>query len=99
MFVTWSSWVSAILGVAYVIGARCARPTLVVKTENCPYVYIYIYRLQCKFRYVLTIAQCAVVPNIGIQRISYVPNSISRLSRASCPVSRWSSYVAIAPQS
>ena len=25
------------------IGARCARPTLVVKTENCLYIYIYIY--------------------------------------------------------
>ena len=48
-------------------------------------------RFQCKFRYILAIAQRVVVPNITIQRISS-ENLISCLSRASCPVSRWSSY-------
>ena len=34
----------------YIIGARCARPTLVVKTENCLYVYIYICIYICLVR-------------------------------------------------
>ena len=32
-----------------IIGARCARPTLVVKTENCLYICMYIYIYKCLF--------------------------------------------------
>ena len=44
-----------------------------------------LHRLQCKFCHILTIMQHAIVLNIRIQQIS-CENSISRLSRASCPL-------------
>ena len=68
------------------LSACCIRSTF------RPHPMPLLHRLQCKFCYSITIAQCAVVLNIGKQRI-LCENSISRLSRASCPAFRWSSYM------
>ena len=42
-----------------VIGASAASPTLVVKTENCLYIYIYIYGT-CVFRICILPYLCAM---------------------------------------
>ena len=46
-----------------VVGASAARPTLVVKTENCLYIYIYIWYIRILYMHAALFVRDAILPH------------------------------------
>ena len=73
-----------LLSTACIIGVSTASPTLVVKTENCLYIYIFIYLCMWYVRFPYIYIPYIYIPYIYIHLAPFVLYYISTLHVGSC---------------